>query len=630
LSIFHKIASPRRILTILGVTALLLAAGGWATNRWLGGKIEATLVSKSKEQGLDLTWEHSLWDPWRGLHLTGLKLRSRGNDPVPLAELGSLDLSLSIWQFLGSGDRISSWQVRDSSIVLHDEEGAITLENVSLRMDARPGKLDFVNLAIKQAGTSAKLKGVVSLPSGSRKSAEAFRLNLNALRAILGTLDVRAGSGPFQVTGEFTVDSTKEDLTWSTKLTGQGKNLEWKGVRWTLANADGEFSSEGTEIRYKLSTAHGGTHGTASKADGGSPFTFKGALSDSVGHEDEYRANYAKHRFTVESLKGRADLWSLAGDIPAAADRRPESVRFKTFPEIQVKDAVLDTTADKSPWVVRSLSVISEDQVIFGTGDREIKANRLSASGSFDGSDWTLNNSSADLFGGRIALKGRYRQGVLHQSDLEMKDIQMSELKNQLGKKGGKGVLSVRYRGSIDISHKRLNGTGSMKMENAPIVEVPLLDQVYEIFSALLPGVERSKDGEFNAEFTANEDTIDVSRFEAKGGSSLTVSAVGTIDLTKGRVKGRARGKLVGLPGLVTRPLSRLLEMEVAGPYDDVRVKPQGPVKLASNTVSGTVGVAVDTLEETGKITGTILKEGIKVPFGWLNGDPPDEDKPKR
>jgi hypothetical protein len=38
-------------------------------------------------------------------------------------------------------------------------------------------------------------------------------------------------------------------------------------------------------------------------------------------------------------------------------------------------------------------------------------------------------------------------------------------------------------------------------------------------------------------------------------------------------------------------------------------------------------------LEETGKISGTIIKEGIKVPFGWLDRlgkDKQPEDKPKR
>lgn len=632
MNVFQKFAKPRRIFTILGALVLLFVAGGWAANRWLGGKIEATLVSRMKDEGMDLTWDHSLWDPWRGLHFTGLKLRSRGKDAMPLAELGNLDLSLSIWQFISPGDHASSWQLRDSRVTLHNEKGAVALENVSLRVNVRPGKLEVADLSVKQGGTSAKLKGTVQLPSNSRQPADAFRPDLDALRSILGALEMGAGSSPFQVTGEFSVDASKEQVTWKSRLNGQGKNLEWKGVRWKHANASAEFSSDGARIQYELATEHGSINGTASRADDSHPFVFEGELSDSAGHADEYRASYQNHRFTLENLKGRADLWSLAADFPSAADSRLEAVRFRTFPEIRIQDAVLDTTAADSPWTIRSFSVASADQVIFSVGGRQIEADKLSATGSSDGRDWIITDSSARLLGGGISLKGRYRQGKLRQGNLEMKGVRMSEMKSLLGKNGdksGKGVLDIHYRGTIDFSHSSLDGAGSMQMKNAPVLEVPLLDQVYEIFSALLPGVERSKDGEFDADFKVGEDTIDVSRFEAKGGSSLTVSAVGTIDLSKGRVNGRARGKLVGIPGLVTSPLSRLLEMEVSGPYGDIRVKPLGPVKLASNTVSGTVGVAVDTLQETGKITGTILKEGIKMPFGWLRGDEPAEEQPK-
>ena len=114
-------------------------------------------------------------------------------------------------------------------------------------------------------------------------------------------------------------------------------------------------------------------------------------------------------------------------------------------------------------------------------------------------------------------------------------------------------------------------------------------------------------------------------RFEATGGS-LNVSAKGEINLKKQRVDGTARGKLSGLPGLVTKPLSHLLEMEVGGPFDNVRVKPLGPAKLVSNAASGTVGLPVDALEEAGELTGTVLAEGIRVPLR-LFGTAPEHSR---
>lgn len=210
---------------------------------------------------------------------------------------------------------------------------------------------------------------------------------------------------------------------------------------------------------------------------------FVGNLQDAAGHTDDYHGRYLQGLLTLESLKGSADLLELSKDVPVLTARLPETIGFKAFPQLEVRNLRRQTRAGES-------------------------------------------------------------------------------------------------------------------------------------------GVKRSGKGEFDANFTTHPDFIDVTYFEARGGSSLTVSAVGKIDLRKQRVQGRARGKLIGLPGLVTSPLSHLLEIEISGPYDDIRVKPIGPAKLASNTVNGTVGTSIDTLEETGKITGTVLKEGIKLPFKWMGKGP--------
>ncbi len=73
---------------------------------------------------------------------------------------------------------------------------------------------------------------------------------------------------------------------------------------------------------------------------------------------------------------------------------------------------------------------------------------------------------------------------------------------------------------------------------------------------------KRSGNGRFEADFKGDQNSLEVTRFEAKGGS-LAVSAIGTINLKKEHVSGLARGNLAGIPGLVTSPLIRLLEMEV-------------------------------------------------------------------
>lgn len=157
-------------------------------------------------------------------------------------------------------------------------------------------------------------------------------------------------------------------------------------------------------------------------------------------------------------------------------------------------------------------------------------------------------------------------------------------------------------------------------------MEVPLLDGTYDLFAAMIPGVKPGGDGQFDARFTAGPGMLEVTHFEAAGGS-LTLNAAGTVDLEKQRVDGRARGKLRGLPGLVTRPLGRLLEMEEAGPFDDIQLKPHGPATLVSNATSTALAAPVETIEEAGRITGTVVLEGINLPFRLLSKEKRESTK---
>jgi hypothetical protein len=618
-----------RILAALGVVALAVFFGG---RHWISAQIENRLRGELEKRGVTMERKNASWDPWRGLHLTGLRLHQKGAQKQKIAELENLNLRIPLSGYFGSKPRTTHWHISDSSVTFHDAEGPVTLDHFSLRLSAGSGKIHVGRVAASKEGLTAKLSGTIM--TSAVESTAPVRLDLAAVRATLATLNVRTGTGPFQVTGKFHIDATASDPAWSATLDGKGTNLEWNEVRWTKAVANAELSAKGSAIHYDLSTAHGSTQGTASVADWDkSPLIFSGHIQDSKGRKDEYRGRHHERVFTVETLKGDADLWALSAAVPAATVRFPEQVKIQTPPLIDARNIRYDSNTEPPRWTVGTVTLSSPDPVVFTTGKNQIEARDLAATASYNGRDWTIRDSHTQVLGGSLSLQGRFRDGVLHKARVKIEDIRLSQLRRLSGSGSGKpssGVISAAYQGSIDFPNQQGEGTGTMRMDDAPVIEVPLLDQVFELFAAVIPGVQRPTEGRFDAEFKVRPDIVHVSRFEAKGGSSLTVSATGTVDLKKRRVAGRARGKLVGLPGLVTGPLSRLLEMEVAGPYDDIRLKPLGPARLASNTVSGTVGVAVDTVEEAGKITGTVLTEGLKVPFKLFGKDPPHEDKPDR
>ncbi len=611
--------SKRRRLWIFGLIPLVLILASWGTGRWISGKIESVLLEGLSERGLGLEWKESSWDPWRGTRFTGLRLYQLGEGRAAVAELDNLDLSIPITRFFDSEGRITTWQIDESPVTLHDGSGSVAFQQASLKLEVGNGEIVIRHVGLSAEGLTADLTGKIMVHTETDLPGGRFEPDLSTIRDILSTLDVRRGTGPFHVTGSFTVDATRSGSPWSAQLKGFGKNLEWKGVRYTEASVNAEITALGSEFRCELHTAHGSCTGVLTKPDWhDSPLAFEGILRDSAKRADAFHGSYQNGTFVVDSLEGDADLISIARDAPAIAVELPPELEFQSFPRIEARNI---RKSKGSSWMVESLEVASKEDVQVTLKHRPLVISSLTARGSFDGREWNIIDSSANLLGGSLSLKGRYRDGIMRQSDLSINDILASELERLMEgpeKKPRRGVVSGRYQGAIDFRRRQLEGRGSLRMQDAPFVEVPLLDQVYELFASVVPGVERAGPGEFNADFKAYPELIEVTRFEAKGGSSLTVSAVGTIDLTRQKVSGRARGKLVGLPGLVIHPLSRLLEMEVAGPYDDIRVKPLGPAKLASNTASGTVGVAVDTLEEAGKITGTLLKEGVKLPFRWL------------
>ncbi|MEO5716530.1 MAG: AsmA-like C-terminal region-containing protein [Luteolibacter sp.] len=625
----RKALSSRGMKLLLAVAALTLPAGYFGGKCWMETKIQRALTDELKERGLAVSWQNAIWDPWRGMHLEKPRfVLIKGGSKV--AEMDSLNIGFTLQQFLTGQNKATSFKIAGSSVVLHDQGGNLGLARVSLQIESSPEQLNIKGVKISEGGLDSELSGKILQKTVPDSPAETFVPDFSPIRTAMAILDFHNG-GRFRLTGNFMMDFRKTTLVWESALKGEGSDIEWQGVRFAKIDAHATLSSEKSKIDYEMITANGSTKGALTRRDEQSPFLFTGVLRDGGGRADEYQGSYRAHVLTFGSLKGPADLLLLAKDAGRPVPEALQAVKFQTFPLVEIRNLRRDTASGDSRWTVGTLKVSAKDDTSFIVKDRKIEARNLSINAAYDGDEWIFRNSRAEVMDGSVALDGCYREGVLRQAKLAVRDIRLSELKRLGGDdrwQSKPGVVSADFQGVINLSSKELEGRGSMHLQDAPVFEVPLLDQVFDLFIALLPGVERSGKGEFDADFDLNPQVVEVKRFEAKGGS-LTVSANGKVDLKKETVAGRARGKLVGLPGLVTSPLSRLLEMEVEGPFNDIRVKPLGPARLASNTASGTVGVVVDTLEETGKITGTVLTEGIKLPFRIFTNDPPSQQKKK-
>lgn len=604
-----------------GALLALLLLVWLAASPFVTRKIANLLRESLAKRELAMEWKGDGWDPFRGMHLTDVKLFStKDGERQPVAESDNLKISFSLWQFVSGGnDRVVYCAANGSKLVLTDAEGSILLEEVTLRMEVRPRKeIQITRAEAKHAGVIAEATGDIVLSPVPKPSKGPFVLRLGALRATLASLEIREGTGPFRVKGKFHVDMSGDDPSWSATAEAKGENLDYRGVLLDKAEGKVDLKSTGSSvIGATMWSKHGEVRVELTRDDWKreTPMPFHGTAKDPQGRETGFKGCYQDNTLVLERLSGSADIVELARAAPEVVKLPDEKVRLAPAEYVEVRN--LRWRAEGDPGLTVESVILKGGAMVIDPGGENIEVTDLSASASHDGKIWKIQNGTALVFGGTVTASGNYSDGRLTEGKLTGENIRMAELKLPGGDDSGKerpGILSFDWRGALDFTAKAMEGAGSLRLDKAPVIQVPLLDQVYDLFATLIPGIDRSKDGSFEADFKGDGHLVRVTRFEAKGGT-LTVSARGTVNLEKKRVDGQARGKLNGLPGLVTSPLSRLLEMEVGGPYDDIRVKPLGSAKLVSNAASGTVGVAVDTIEEGAKITGTVIKEGIKVPF---------------
>ncbi len=621
--------TPRRRVVAVGALALVILVACCGQG-WVAHEIERRLSARLAENGFVLEHRGKLWSPWRGLRLSEVKVL-RAEDGSPVVEAGNLEMDFPLAQLLGGPDKVSHWRIRHAAVALHDAAGEVRLEKVSIQLEARKGEILVQSAQAAKDGLTVDLKGKILTGSVTPK-AQPNIFDWQAVRGTIAALQVRQSTGPFHVTGNFDVDATQADTAWSAQLEGKGEDLEWQGVPLRGALAKAALSSGKSEVTIDLRLPHGTSEFKMTR-DGWqkSAFVFTGSLVDGKGARDEFKGSYRVKTLKIERLEGPANLWEMAKGLPAIAPHLPPNLTIETFPNLLVTDILRDGQQSPAVWSVNSIRSKGNGALTVKTGDQEIEVTGLSGAAGYDGQRWNLNGVRGKAFGGSVAVDGSLDRGKLTKSHVVIGGMRWAELRQWAGhddREASKGILSIDYRGDLDLRKKQAEGQGQVRLENAPVFEVPLLDQTYDLFAALVPGVKRAGSGQFDATFKAHPKLVEVTRFEAKGGS-VTVSAIGTIDLEKQRVDGRARGKLSGLPGLVTGPLGRLLEMDVGGPYDDIRVKPLGPAKLVSNAASTAIGAPIETLEESTKIAGTVLIEGIKLPFRLFSKEKREEQRSK-
>lgn len=349
---------------------------------------------------------------------------------------------------------------------------------------------------------------------------------------------------------------------------------------------------------------------------------FVGKITDSEGRINQCKGTYRGNEdlVMVEEMQGQANMLEFLGNFPAMDAQLPKEVHVRTYPDMVMKNLVWKTK--EGTWSMSSLHLRSPLELSVKVEGRELPVDQLKGDVAYTGESWKFSDVTARVLGGSVSLKGMHDGKVLRDAAVSVQNVHMAELGPWMGESGssfGKALASLTYKGDFAVDPEHLSGSGSIQIENAPTMHVPLLDETYALFAALIPGLKRETgNGEMRGQFTSRQGVLTFSSFQASGGS-ITVTGAGNVDLVGHTVSAKAQGRLRGVGGVITSPISRLLEMEVTGPLDDIRVRPAGPGGLAGQVVEGTVDVARGTVKEATKVTGSVVKEGVKIPFRALN-----------
>ncbi|WP_395736832.1 hypothetical protein [Prosthecobacter sp.] len=602
----------RTVLLVLAVLAVLLVGG----YHWLVSTAQKTMRQCLSERGLSLTSSSESWSLLGGITLNDAALRSLpSNDP--LIEITALHVDIlwrDVWQ---THKAVTSWHIKDATLTLHDQAGAVKLKHFTTDVSIRDDKIEIAQLGTDNGPVSVAVKGQITTAAASSDSSaskEPFQLNLKPVRAVLDMLNFKPGGGTFAITGSFAVDLRPAPVEWSATLHGSGPKVELQGVPMQQADVDAQLSQSGMQLSSKIAFARGSATVEASRAGWDEqPLLLSGTVTDTAGHKDTFKGQEIGKTgtLTISQLSGNANLVELAHNIPALSATLPKDVKVTSFPDIVAKDFVFHAGKGGSPeWTLGSLQLRSAAALVVTVREHPLVIEHLQGKVSYDHHAWHFEDLKGGMLGGKFALTASYDGKKLSAADVSLQSLRLDNLKPWVGKLSARledAELTLTYRGVIGNDPSSSTGSGTLDLVHAPVVHVPLLDQAYQLFPHILHREHPNDTGEVRARFIMSQGVAMVEPMKVLG-QSIVVTARGTVNVNKRTVEGHGRANVRGVVGVVLAPVSVVfLEMQVRGPFDDIKVAPLG-----------IVGAAKSVLHNAAKLSSLVLREGVSVPFEAL------------
>ncbi len=211
-------------------------------------------------------------------------------------------------------------------------------------------------------------------------------------------------------------------------------------------------------------------------------------------------------------------------------------------------------------------------QVILG---KDLSFTNLSATAGTEG-EGSPFQIRANVLGGTVTLKGAYAvdQPEDYRGELSMTAMSFERFASVYAPGNeSEGDITGHFTFTGKLSDwKALKGAGVMIILNGNLYALPVLGPLTPLIGALLPGNIKNYNvaREANCNFQVADGFVVTQDFEALTGAFRLV-AQGNIDFIKDDIDFTAQARMRGLPGLVLRPVSELLEFRGEGPMGKPR-----------------------------------------------------------
>jgi hypothetical protein len=425
---------------------------------------------------------------------------------------------------------------------------------------------------------------------------------------------ITLGGRPLAIDGVKGQASSSDGL-W--RIQGMSGRLSWGD--WSARNGKVECELSASEVKFesRFGFAKGSIDLAGStKTRQPAAWIFTGSVADAAGLVDRFSGQYdARTRaLSLAQLAGKANLVEIASNFRGVAARLPLGLQIRAFPDLAVEDFSHRTGSAR--WSVGSLQLRSPADITLAVNGRPLAIDQLIGLGAFDGKMWRLSKVSGQSLGGRFSLDGVYEGDTFRDATIAVTKVRLKELSPWTDAPPaslGNALLSVNYRGALGAKPGQLSGAGNLRMVDAPIVKVPLLDQTYALFSIVRLGIKRAGTGSLESTFAVKDGVFTISKFAARS-DAVDVTATGTIDLVQRQISAQAQGQLRGIAGLSTSLVTSMLSLKVSGPIGQVRVQPESPVR---GVIKGGAKLPLD-----------VIKAGVTMPLKLLDlfkTNPPEQ-----